>query len=137
MAVTTAERHILVIDNDPSLQALFRDVLEGEGYRVTTRGTPTTDRDEFLALGPDLLILDLVLDRAESGWRFLQRLKADPATAAVPVLVCSAAVEAIERARERLVAWSCAILAKPFDLEAFLALVRQCLEPSVRDAAAG
>jgi transcriptional regulator with XRE-family HTH domain len=57
----------------------------------------------------------------------LQRLKGDPATAQIPVLVCSADPRLLEALHAQLVAWDCAVLAKPFDLEAFLTTIQMCL----------
>ena len=127
--ITAAGRQVVVIDDDPSIQALFRDVLEGEGYRVATRGAPPADPADLLALAPDLVVLDLVVGRDGGGWAFLQRLKTDPATHGLPVLVCSAAVETVERHRAQLDTWCCGVLLKPFDLDDLLALVRACIDP--------
>lgn len=77
---------VLAIDDDPSALALYRSALSPEGFRVleaasgedglaTARGEPV-----------DLIVLDLLLPDLD-GFEVAARLKADPATAAIPILV--------------------------------------------------
>jgi DNA-binding response OmpR family regulator len=129
--------HIVVIDDDAAIRALFRDLFVAEGFRVTLLDAPIPPA-ALLALAPDLLVLDLVVGgRAGAGERYLHLLKAAPATAPLPVLVCSAAADAIERMRPDLERWSCAICPKPFDLDELLDAVRSCLTGSGSNAATG
>ena len=74
---------------------------------------------------PDLLLLDMHLPDMD-GLTLLHQLKADPATAAIPVLVVSADAtpQRIERA---LAAGALQYLSKPLDLDGFLALVDRLL----------
>ena len=127
MAADPDAPHILVIDDEPSILALYRDLLEDEGYRVTLWTVPERDPAGIHALGPDAIVLDLLIGREDLGFRFLERLKSEPATAAIPVLVCSADVDLLERARERLAAGDCGAVRKPFDIDEFLAAIRACL----------
>jgi DNA-binding response OmpR family regulator len=93
----------------------------------------------LVALAPDLLILDLLVGagHAADGSAYLRQLKADPTTAALPVLICSAATDLIDRLRDDLDRWSCAICPKPFDLDDLLAAARHCVAcPEPRAASA-
>jgi DNA-binding response OmpR family regulator len=89
------------------------------------------------ALEPDLLILDLRIgvDHAAAGPTHLHQRNAEPATAALPVLICSAATDLIDQVRPDLDRWSCAISPKPFDLDDLLAAVQGCLADSAPSAA--
>ena len=130
--------HIVVIDDDAAIRDLFGDLLRSEGYRVSLLAAPIPPA-ELLPLDPDLLILDLVVGGryAPDGQTYLHAIKAEPATASLPVMVCSAATDLIERLRADLERWSCAICPKPFDLDEVLDGVRSCLEESPANAATG
>jgi CheY-like chemotaxis protein len=76
---------------------------------------------------PDLLIVDLHLDWYEAGWDLLNLLRHEPATAALPVIVCSADVPRLRLRERQLVAWQCHILARPFSTEQLLTAVQTAL----------
>ena len=124
MAGHAAGAHILVCDDEPILRDVFLEVLEDEGYRVTVLPRICEDLDEVVGLNPDLIILDVLFAGRPKGTEFLQRLKANPATKAIPVVVCSAADDLFD---EQGVARQCGAVAKPFDLEELLTAVRACL----------
>ena len=114
---------MLVVEDDRAARVLLALVLLDElGLRVVQAG----DGREALTLAgrerPDLVVLDMMLPRVD-GPAVCRRLKADPATAAVPVIGMSAAMtraEGIEVGCD-------AFLVKPFDLADFVALVRGAL----------
>jgi DNA-binding response OmpR family regulator len=128
---------VVVVDDDEPVLRLLRDVFEGEGYEVVTLPHPPRDPAELAALAPDLLVLDLHFAVGGNGAAILATVKTDPATAALPVLVCSAARHLLDRMAADLERWSCGVVAKPFDLDVLLAAVRDCLHPPARDEAAG
>ena len=127
MAADPDPPHVLVIDDEVSILELYRDLFEDEGYRVTLWTYLERDPAGVRALAPDAIVLDLLIGREDLGLRFLQDLKADPTTAAIPVLVGSADLDLLERARERLAAADCGAVRKPFDIDEFLAAIRACL----------
>ena len=80
---------------------------------------------EVKRLRPHAIVLDLGLP-FRSGAALLVDLKADPRTAAVPVLVVSALLETLPPDRAALAA---ALLAKPFEVPDLLALLHRTLGP--------
>ncbi len=123
--VDVHHHHILVLDDDTDLCGIYRQILEEEGCQVTSGVSPDVAPVSVVtALAPDLLLLDLRFGHTASGVDLLTQLKADPATSPIPVLICSADTRLLEDLHERLVAWDCGILPKPFDLEALLTAVR-------------
>jgi CheY-like chemotaxis protein len=123
-----AKPHILVVEDARELLDLFRELLEGEaGYHVTARARPFANPDDVAAIAPNLVLLDLVLGGEEVGLPFLTMLKSDERTAAIPVVVCTAATHVLARARAQVDAWSCAVIAKPFDVDRLLEAVDSCL----------
>src|SRR5690242_12118645 len=92
-----AGARLVVIDDDLTFLDLMRELLEvSEGYEVDTY-TQWRDAHTFVrARAPDLVLLDLVIQGEEHGWQVLDELSADPATRAIPVIVCSAAIRSLQ-----------------------------------------
>lgn len=57
-----AGRHILVVDDEPDIRSLVRDILEDEGYSVTTAENGEAARKARLARRPDLILLDIWME---------------------------------------------------------------------------
>jgi CheY-like chemotaxis protein len=120
------ERTVLVVEDDPAVQMLHREVIEeivGARVRIVGRG------DEALAAArrerPDLVILDMRLPGTD-GLEICRQLKADPATADAPVLAVTVRCTAAE-VRQAIEAGCVGCLGKPFDLEALTETVRGLL----------
>jgi DNA-binding response OmpR family regulator len=77
-----------VIEDDPAAQELLRLHLEGAGYGVAITASGRQGLAWLRRLRPDAVLLDILLPDLD-GWEILQRLKADPATRSVPVMVVS------------------------------------------------
>ncbi len=107
---------ILVIEDDPDHQRLLAEILELAGYAVTVADSALGAAALARRHQPDLILLDLGLPY-RSGASLLAELKADPRTAAIPVLVVSAAAESLSDERRALAA---AVVSKPFSPRALL-----------------
>jgi DNA-binding response OmpR family regulator len=75
------------------------------------------------------VILDIWMETPEAGWQLLELLRLDPATATLPVLVCSADVVFLRAKEAQLLAEGYGVLVKPFGLDALLARVAALLPP--------
>jgi len=81
---------VLVIDDNPLDRLLVKRVLQGnKPYRVFEAGSGAEGLEVAEARAPDLIILDLNMPGMD-GFTVLDRLKANAATAAIPVVVVSA-----------------------------------------------
>ena len=78
------------------------------------------------------MILDLFLHGESAGWQQLDILTLDPATRAIPVIICSAAIASLALARPKLAMLDVAVLEKPFDLEQLTAAVSAALASAPR-----
>ena len=87
---------IIAINNDPAVLALFRDLLEEAGYQVSTQTYVDRDVSQIKALKPDLIILDYMWANEDASWSLLQMLRMDPATVAVPIVLCTGAVREVK-----------------------------------------
>lgn len=123
-------RILLVEDNE-----LNRDML---GRRLVRRGfelSVAVDGPSALALvgaqPPDLILMDIGLGEDMDGWEVTRRLKADPATAHIPVIALTA--HALSSDAEKSVAVGCADFdTKPVDLPRLLAKIERCLQGGAR-----
>ena len=118
---------ILVVDDERTLFPMYIDLFESEGWACACWGLPDTAA-AVAELRPDLVLADLVIaDDREAGRRFVEALAANPATAAVPVIVCSADVRQLREARAWMEAHACSYLEKPFEIDALIAEIVRCL----------
>src|SRR5439155_7781262 len=89
---------IVVIDDDAVFIDLMRDLLaNGEGYEVVTTAQWLNSFEFIKEVAPDLVILDLMLGRDQTGLTVLELLREDPSTAGIPVILCSAAEPALRK----------------------------------------
>ena len=119
---------ILVINDTQEILELFRMLLEGEGYEVILAGLPVQRIEDVKVLSPDLIILDFVFGDQKTGWQMLQMLKMERATARIPVIVCTAALDMVREQEGYLVSQGVHVVFKPFDIDHLLANVHQLLE---------
>lgn len=87
---------VLVVEDESDIAALIAYQLTREGFRVETARTGTEALDAVGREIPDLVVLDRMLPGL-SGDEVLARLKREPATASVPVLVLTAKREQEDR----------------------------------------
>jgi len=115
MGETGSSPHrILVVDDNPAIAALLYQGLRAEGYQVAIARDGLQALEQVAAHPPDLILLDLDLPRL-SGSETCRRLKSDPATRLIPIVM----VTAQSAFQNKLEAWEYGaddFLAKPFHL---------------------
>ena len=105
-------RRILIIDDEDDLREVAQAALETvAGWQVLTAASGPEGLERARAEGPDAILLDVMMPGAD-GMTALERLRADPGTAAIPVILLTAKVRV---ARHPPGAGAAGVILKPFD----------------------
>jgi CheY-like chemotaxis protein len=105
----------MVINNSDDILALFQKILVAEDCEVYLQLFLNSDLREVRRIEPDLIILDYYVGREGVGWEFLQLLRMEDATAAIPVLICTTAVKLVQEIAAYLATKRVSVLRKPFE----------------------
>jgi two-component system cell cycle response regulator DivK len=125
-----APKRILIIEDNDLNMRLLTDVLEAHGYCIAAAGEGGLALEIARRFQPDLILLDIQLPDI-SGLEACRRLKADPATRAIPVVAVTAFAMAGDERRARDSGCD-GYVTKPIMLPSFLAMVSQLLGAATR-----
>ncbi|MDE6174554.1 MAG: response regulator transcription factor [Duncaniella sp.] len=117
-------KRLLVVDDEETLCEALRFNLEAEGYEVAVAHSA----EEVLSMdisGFDLILLDIMMGEI-SGLQLARILKANPATASVPVIFCTAK-DAEDDMIEGLELGADDYIVKPYSLRNVMARVKTVL----------
>ena len=109
---------ILVVDDVALMRSLLVRALTAEGYDVSTARNGKQALEMARSDKPDLILLDSMMP-VMSGPQCLAALKADPATAEIPVVMCTARTEKPD-VIEAVKLGACDYIIKPFKIEVLL-----------------
>lgn len=116
---------VLVVEDSVTQREMISDLLRGSGLSVTEASDGVEALEQIQGKRPDLVVLDIVMPRM-NGYEVCRRLKADPKTQDVPVVMCSSKGEEFDRY------WGMkqgadAYIAKPFQPTELVGTVKQLL----------
>ena len=114
---------VLVVDDDVAIREMLLSLMEDEGYAAVGVGDGQEALDYLRGADalPQAILLDLMMPRLD-GWAFYAAQQADPALAAIPVIVLSARPDGAQQvARLGQVQF----LSKPIDLTRLVELLEQ------------
>ncbi len=114
---------VLVVDDDDVIRQLITVNLELEGFEVTTAFDGQDCLDKVKQVQPAVITLDIMMPRMD-GWEAASRLRADPETADVKVVLLSARAQEADLERGTRIGVD-AYLTKPFDPDELIATVRR------------
>ncbi|MBU3666432.1 MAG: response regulator [Chthoniobacterales bacterium] len=119
---------LLVIDDDSNSRDLLRRMLEKEGYSVVAAANGPAGIAKAKERRPDLITLDVMMPSMD-GWAVLSALKADPATADIPVVMLTM----VEDRPMGFALGATDYLAKPIDKSRVLQAVSRCVGDKTED----
>jgi two-component system cell cycle response regulator DivK len=117
---------VLIVEDNEKNMKLARDVLQAKGYQTLEAETGEEGVRLAKERKPDLVLMDIQLPGI-NGIEALRQLRADPATAGVPVVAVTASAMTQDR-QKILAAGFDAYQSKPISVRPFLELVRDVLD---------
>ena len=123
---------VLVVDDDDVIRQLITVNLELEGFEVATAVDGQDCLDKVVDFDPAVITLDIMMPRLD-GWEAASRLRADPKTAGVKVVLLSARAQEADLQRGDRIGVD-AYLTKPFDPDELIATVRRLAGLPAADA---
>ena len=115
---------ILYAEDEPDIQAVAKLALEMVGgFKVLICGNGAETLEKVKDFAPNLILLDVMMPGMD-GPTTLKHLRADPATASIPVVFLTAKVQAAEVAQYQALG-ALTVLAKPFNPMTLAAQVKQ------------
>ena len=109
----SADKDILIVEDEQDLSDLLLDVLETEGHKARTAGNGLEALSRIEERRPQLILLDMMMPVMD-GWQFIKRLRANEEWTNIPVVVMTAVYDMSSLERKT---GAKAILTKPFDIE--------------------
>ena len=91
MAATKGK--ILLVDDDLDFLEMHKAVLMHRGYDVLTATNSEEGIERVRTEMPDLIILDLMMEKHDAGFSFSKQIKGDPLFKKIPILMVTAAAE--------------------------------------------
>jgi excisionase family DNA binding protein len=119
----SAQRSILVVDDDARLREFVRANLEREGYSVREARSAEEGLRALEEEPPDLILLDVMMPRVD-GWEMLRAVNERHGVEAIPVIMYSGKVDQSDEAARR---GARAFIGKPFDPGQLLEATKQLL----------
>jgi DNA-binding response OmpR family regulator len=123
---------ILLIEDEGNILEAITFILSRAGWEVQGHGNGATAFDAVRRVGPDVVVLDVMLP-GRSGLEILRDLRADAATADLPVLMLTARGQAKDR-ESALDLGATAYLTKPFSNADLLATIERLGAGGAADA---
>ena len=116
---------VLVVEDSVAQREMIIDLLKGNGLQVTVASDGVEALAHIQGALPDLVVLDIVMPRM-NGYEVCRRIKSDPVTQNLPVVLCSSKGEEFDRY------WGMkqgadAYIAKPFQPNELVGTVNQLL----------
>jgi CheY-like chemotaxis protein len=121
--VEDAECRVLVVDDDDVIRQLICVNLELEGFQVHVAVDGQDALDRVKQVQPHVVTLDIMMPRLD-GWETATRLRADPETADIRVILLSARAQEADLRRGDRIGVD-AYLTKPFDPDELIDTVRR------------
>jgi CheY-like chemotaxis protein len=118
-------KKILLADDSITIQKVIELTFSDEDFEVVTVGNGRLALEKLPDVKPDIVLCDIIMPETD-GYEVCQRVKSDPETAHIPVLLLTGAFEPFDQERANRVG-SDGFLAKPFEPETLITKVKDLL----------
>ncbi|HET7081019.1 MAG TPA: response regulator [Chloroflexia bacterium] len=108
---------VLVVDDDPAILEICSDLLQTEGYAVMVATNGQQALEQIRTDPPHVVLMDIMMPVLD-GVEACRQVKANPATADIPVVLMSARTNLTRQSQD--LASADALVAKPFDIDHLL-----------------
>jgi len=108
---------VLVVDDDPAILEICSDLLQTEGYTVSVATNGQQALEQIRTDPPQVILMDIMMPVLD-GVEACRQVKANPATAEIPVVLMSARTNLTRQSQD--LASADALVAKPFDIDHLL-----------------
>ena len=120
------KKKILVVEDEPHRIKLISFILKSSGYDVIEAEISAAGLKKAKAEKPDMIILDVMMPKMD-GFEVAKKLKADPATRNIPILMLSSKAQ-FEDKMKGIDSGATDYITKPFDREELLQKIEELLE---------
>ncbi len=118
---------VVCVEDEPEMIDLVRLILSREGFEVIGASGGVEGLQAIEDLQPNLVLLDLMMPDMD-GWEVYQRMKSNPATNSIPVIVVTARAQSIDKVLGLHIAKVDDYITKPFGPNELLKSVERVLE---------
>ncbi len=118
---------IMVVDDEPDLLEVVKLILESDGYQVVTAGSGQEALDRLEKEKPELVLLDIIMPKMD-GWEVFSRIKSNPKTTDIPVIMLTAKDQRIDKLIGLHVVRVDDYITKPFGRSELLERIKHVLQ---------
>ena len=127
--VNGASRHtVMVVDDSPTIRNILGVSLEHAGYTVFAEKDGESAIERLAHVVPGLILLDIAMPNLD-GYEVCKRIKQDPRTANVPIVMLSGKGAFFDKVKGHM-AGATEYLTKPFETPVVLSVVSRFCQPS-------
>ncbi|MBA3458546.1 MAG: response regulator [Deltaproteobacteria bacterium] len=125
---------VMIVDDDPSIRMICREVLELGGYQVRDVGNANAALAEARRFRPDMILMDVLMPGID-GYRTAEMIRADASISMAPIMFLSARGDTADKVRA-FRSGAEDYMVKPFDAAELLARVGKALDRQARELGA-
>ena len=125
----SSRRTVMIVDDSPTIRQILGLTLERAGYKVVAEPDGVSAIERLTQMVPDLILLDIAMPKLD-GYEVCKRIKLDPRTAGVPIVMLSGKGAFFDKVKGHM-AGATEYLTKPFETPAVLAVVNGFCPPPV------
>src|SRR5262249_54807471 len=125
----SSRKTVMIVDDSPTIRKILGLTLERAGYKVVAEPDGESAIERLIQVVPHLILLDIAMPKID-GYEVCKRIKQDPRTKHVPVVMLSGKGALFDKVKGHM-AGASEYLTKPFETPAVLAVVTNyCEQPA-------